>query len=174
MALTNLLYSVGNYINSIELDVVITESASATSRITKNPVENGADINDHIIIEPMTFSMEGVVSSASSNILDTISGLAAGDKALKAWNDLLRLMVDRTLFTLVQGLRSYDNVALLTLNTNVDKDTSKGLFFTATFSEVNIVNLNVAPNRTYADQNTSDQIEPQADGGLKQMTEVML
>ncbi len=174
MALTSLLYNVGNYIDTIELDVVITENASATSRITKNPVENGADINDHIIIEPMTFSMEGVVSNASSSILDLASGILNEDKALKTWNDLLKLMTDRTLFTLVQGLRSYNNVALLTLNTDADKDTSNGLFFTATFSEVIIVNVSVAPNRTYADQDTSDKIEPQVNGGLKQMTEVML
>ena len=60
MAISQLIFRKGNFISTVELDIIIVESATATVRLTQNPVENAADVNDHIIIEPLTFSTEGV------------------------------------------------------------------------------------------------------------------
>ena len=57
MAIAQLFFKKGNFIGEIELDVIINESASASVRVTENPVEYGANVNDHIITEPMAFTM---------------------------------------------------------------------------------------------------------------------
>jgi len=168
MAITQLIFKKGNFIGEIELDVVITESASATARITKNPVENGADINDHVIIEPMTFSISGVVSNSSSNVLEAAQNIfSTKTKAQEAWEDLLELQINRIPFTLVQGLKSYDNVLITNLSESQDKETSNALYFTATLSEVILVGIDAPPTITYADQDTSDKSAPATNGGLK-------
>jgi len=168
MAITQLLFKKGNYIGEIELDVIITEGASANVRLTKNPVENGADINDHVVVEPMTFSISGVVSNASSNIIDAAANiLGSQTKAQQAWEDLLELQINRTPFTLVQGLKSYDNVLITSLSESQDKDTSNSLNFTASLSEVILVGTGGPPATTFADQDTSDKATPSTSGGLK-------
>jgi len=171
MAATQLLFKKGNFIGEIEIDVTITEGASANARLTKNPVENGADMNDHVIIEPMTFTISGVVSNASRNIIEAIqspfgqTGLQT--KAQLAWEALLELQIDRTPFTLVQGLKSYDNVLITSLSESQDKDTSNALYFTASLSEVLLVGTGEPPATTFGDQDISDSMTPSTSGGLK-------
>ena len=40
--------------------VVVTESVQRSSKVTSNPVEKGSDINDHVINDPVVFSITGV------------------------------------------------------------------------------------------------------------------
>ncbi len=40
--------------------VVITESVQRSSKVTSNPVETGADINDHVVNDPVKFTITGV------------------------------------------------------------------------------------------------------------------
>lgn len=168
MALTQLLTSKGNYLNEVYLDVVISESASSTVKVTNNPVENGADINDHIIIEPMKFSLTGIVSNAITNTLASFGNLA-GDltRSQSAWQDLLALEKAGEPFTLVQGLASYDNVVITNLSESQDKDTSGGLHFTASLTELILVGTGEPPATTFADDDTSDSMVPSTNGGLK-------
>ena len=168
MAFGTLLFRKGNFLGEIKLDIIITESASSTSRITKNPVENGADMNDHIIIEPMSFKMTAVVSNSISNILDLPTALDR-TKAQSAWNDLLELQMNREPFTLVQGLKTYDNIVIQSLTETQDKDTSKGLFFTATLTEIIVASTDGAPVTGFLTDDISDQMVPSTNGGLTTM-----
>lgn len=168
MAITQLFIKKGNFIQDIEIDAVISESATATARLTKNPVEYGADSSDHIIIEPQTYTLNGVVSNASSNLVDAAKNLLGNQtKAQQIWEDLLELLTNKKPFTLVQGLKSYDNVVLTNLTESQDKDTSKGLFFTAQLSQLILVGTGGSPTTTFKDQDTSDKATPKTNGGLK-------
>ena len=171
MSITSLFFNKGNYIEEIELDIIISESASATARVTKNPVEKGADINDHKIIEPMTFTMSGVVSNTPSSLFNQFNRTTGSDrtKAQSAWDDLLKLHKESTPFTLVQGLKSYDNVTMISLTESQDVDTANELSFTATFTELNLAGVDAPPIVTYADQDTSDKASPSTNSGLKQI-----
>lgn len=175
MGIAQLFFKEKNLIKDIEIDVIIREGAAASARITKNPVENGADMNDHVIIDPMTFSMEGVVSNASIGIiagLQTIGSLfASQSKSEETWEKLLDLHASKTLFTLVQGLKSYPNALLQSIREVQDKDTSKALFFTASFTALNIVGLTLNDPDQFSDQDTSDEMVDSTNGGLKQMGE---
>ena len=169
MAIAQLLFSKGNFIDDIELDIIIREGASTASQITKNPIQNAADSNDHIILQPMTFTVEGAVSNASSSSIGQLSQNAfTPRKDQETWTKLLELQASKTIFTLVQGLKTYPNVQIVSLNESQDKDTSNALFFTATLQEI-IVPGSVGLLEQFSDQDVSDQASSTTTGGLKQV-----
>ena len=177
MSIAQLIYYKGNFISTIELDAIISEGASAQARVTENPVEYGANINDHIIIEPMTFNVSGVVSNISSKISDFESTVTTvftknSNKSRQAWEELLELQVNRTPFTLVQGLKEYPNVVIISLSEQQDVSTANGLFFTATLKEIILVGTQLVTEDQFSNDNTSDMMIPATQGGLKQVTEV--
>ena len=82
MALANLFIRTKREFAGISLDAVLTESFSSPITVTKNPVEFGANIADHAIIQPKKYTLTGVVSNtplsltgAVGQIIDNISGL---------------------------------------------------------------------------------------------------
>ena len=72
-------------------------------------------------------------------------------------------------FTLFQNLRSYDNVVIQSLSEAQDKDTSKGLFFSADMKALNIVGVTVITADQFEDDDTADGMVPATEGGLKQV-----
>lgn len=174
MSILRLLLRRGNFIQDIEIDAFLRESATSTARVTRNPVENGADVNDHIIIEPMRFVMEGVVSDTASNLIDvaTVSAEFIATRTTRSqavWTDLLNLQASRTPFTLIQGLKSYDNVVIESLSESQDKSTANALFFTANLVEIVIVDTEAPPNVAYSDTDVSDKASPSTSSGQRQL-----
>jgi len=174
MGIAQLFFRKENKIDTIELDIIIRESATAVARLTENPVENGANINDHIIIEPMTFTVEGVVSNISSSFAGQFTRIPqtftkGNTKAQEAWKELLELQVSRVPFTLVQGLKEYKNIVILSLSESQDKDTSNGLFFSATMKEIVFVGGLVTTEEQINDDDTTLKMLPTITGGLKNL-----
>lgn len=181
MGIAQLFVKKGNYIDTIQLDIVIIEGASATATVTENPVENGADVNDHIIIQPLTFTVQGVVSDISSTLITSIkrtftairnfpeSLTKSTSRSKEAWEALLELQASKTPFTLVQGLKTYENVIIISLNETQDKDTSRALFFTATMREIIFVGSEILVPEQFNDAGISDSMVPATQGGLKQV-----
>jgi Dit-like phage tail protein len=178
MGIAQLIFRKGNFIGEIELDVIVDESTNSSTTITSNPVENGADVNDHIIINPMTFSMSGIVSDTKVGILGGLGALeqiTSGNAFTKddtpskeAWEELLELQANRTPFTLVTNLKEYDNVVIESLSTSQNKDTSNSLHFTANMKEIIFVGSDILTADQFSDETTSDKAIPDTDGGLKQ------
>lgn len=46
------------------VDAVLNETPTYTGTLTKNPVEEGPDVNDHFRTEPITVQVEGVISES--------------------------------------------------------------------------------------------------------------
>lgn len=177
MTIAQIFFKKKNLISTIELDIIITEGAVATARVTSNPVENGADSNDHIIIDPMTFTTTGVVSNTSSGTIDQFSRVADTftkntSRSSDAWEDLLELQTTKKPFTLKQGLRQYKNVVILSLSEQQDKDTSNGLFFTATMKEFLFVGSEVTLTTQFNEPSIAEKMIETVKGGLKQLVEV--
>lgn len=57
--------------------VVITESVQRTAKVTSNPIEKGADINDHVVLDPVKFTISAV----------TIGGQDAVDTLHRMWSE---------------------------------------------------------------------------------------
>jgi len=172
MSIAQLFFKKGNFISTVSLDIIINESASATVRVTENPVEFGANINDHIITEPMTFTVAGVVSDISSSKVGQFLRAPSifsknTSKSKEAWEELLEIQINKTPFTLVQGLKEYRNVVIISITESQDKDTSKGLFFTATMKEIIFAGAEIITEEQFNDSNIADKMVPAISGGLK-------
>lgn len=175
MSILNLVTKKGNFIGPVEIDAVLSESAKTDSRITSNPVEKGADFNDHIIIVPMEFNVTGVVSNASTSALGQF-GAAAGTvasafgaqtKAQRKWEDLLKLQADQVPFPYVQGLATYDNVVIKSLQVVQTADTSNELLFSAVLREIIEKGSVELPAATYDSQDVSDKASVTTNSGVK-------
>lgn len=176
MSIAQLFFKKGNFISTVQLDIIINEGTTATARVTQNPIENGADVNDHIIIDPLIFNTSGVVSDISSSSIGQFTRVPATfsrntRKSKEAWEALLELQSNKTLFTLVQGLKEYRNVMILSLNHNQNKDTANGLFFTAQMKEVILVGGEIITAEQFNDESISDKMIKAISGGLKQLKE---
>lgn len=171
MGISQLIFKKGNFIEEIELDIIVSESTNTSSTVTSNPVENGSDVNDNIIINPMTFSISGIVSDtkvAPFGGLNTLESFASESTPSKdAWEDLLELQANRVPFTLITNLKAYDNVVLENLATTQDKETSNSLNFTANLVEIIFVGSEVLTAEKFNEQDTADQTVPNTEGGLK-------
>jgi len=172
MSIAQLFFRKGNFIGKIELDVIVNEGASASVRVTENPVECGANVNDHIITEPMTFTMSGIVSNISSSTIGQFTRIPTvfsrgTSKAKEAWEGLLELQVSKTPFNLKQGLKEYPNIIILSLNENQDKDTANGLFFTATMKEIIFAGAQITIEEQFNESDIADKMVPSVSGGLK-------
>ena len=80
-------YTLSGSCGTVRLDarttgVVINESVQRTSKVTSNPVEQGSDINDHVVNDPIKFTITGVTGGGSSYAVNSASGtLSALDGA---------------------------------------------------------------------------------------------
>ena len=61
---------------SFQLDATVNESFSKEMDATTNPVEQGVDITDHIILKPEKLTIEGVMSATPISATSEIMGLA--------------------------------------------------------------------------------------------------
>lgn len=55
------IYVISRVIGTVALDVTTDESHDSTMNVTENPVESGAVIADHAVIEPRTISIRGTM-----------------------------------------------------------------------------------------------------------------
>ena len=80
MAFEQLFIRTQKSLAGVELDAVISETHNNNISLTKNPIELGADITDHAIIEPKKINIVAQVSdtplgtAALGEIVDSVTG----------------------------------------------------------------------------------------------------
>lgn len=114
-------------IDSIKVDVIITESTNDTLTITKQPVQQGASITDHSYKEPTVLSMTVYFRD---NLTKSLS---------KIYQDLLDLQINGKTFTVVTPKRVYKSMLMSSLGQTTDKHTENCLSIIMSFQEVIIV-----------------------------------
>ncbi len=87
--------SIGNII----FDAFISEEHMRNSKATKYPVETGAEISDHIINEPIRLTISAFIEA----FID-------GGNILESFRQLDELIDQKTLVTVVTGLKVYENM----------------------------------------------------------------
>lgn len=112
-------------IGGVFVDVVVSESHESEIEIPKHPVEKGAKVSDHAWRLGYKVTLESVVD---------------GPRAVAAYQQLLDVQAKLEPFTLVTGLRVCENMMLVRLNPERDKEHGRVLKFTADLEEVRIVN----------------------------------
>lgn len=170
MSLTQLIFTEDTKIGNIIIDAVLSESASSKATLTKNPVEKGADTTDHIRLEPMSFSAAGIVSDTPVKILGNLINIFRNSGyriSQQTWDKLLILQAKREPFTLVQGLKSYDNIVIEELSYTQDVNTNNVLIFNCKMSEIVLVGQNEVNSQTVIERDTYDRTSPLINLGRK-------
>lgn len=124
-----MLTAISRKLGPVSMDVVVRETHESALRITRNPVEMGADISDHAFIEPKRLILEAVAAGGSISPAQ----IAA------AYQSIVALQESREPFEIVTGLNLYRNMLIESVAVDRDKDTARVLYFTADCIEVIIV-----------------------------------
>jgi hypothetical protein len=121
-------------IGGIAVDASVTESHSSPCEITENPVEDGSTISDHAQIKPKELTIDGVITDTPlyfpiiqniMGIVNKVQELFGKDsRSIDAYNKFISLQNTREPFTVITGLRKYDNMMLE--NFTVDRTAKSG------------------------------------------------
>lgn len=125
-------------INGYELDVAVSEEHSFESDVTQHPVEDGADVTDHIRERPIAVRLEGIVSDTPLGDLARRRGTDALPSD-DAFARLLAIRGARRSVTIETALKTYTNMALQSLTVPRDARTGAALRFTALFCQLELV-----------------------------------
>ena len=126
----------------ITLDATLDVNITHNMTVTDFPVEDGASISDHVQPQPVSVAIRGLVSSTPLRIIsfDVIVGDA---RPRAAFEILTEIQDNKELVRIVTDLRTYDNMALTSLNAPRRQDTKNALLFTALFREVKLVSSQI-------------------------------
>lgn len=155
MAIQNLFIRPERSIAGIKIDGVLYESHSNTADVTKNPVESGADITDHVIVQPSVLVIRGVITDTpfvgilSPELIETTQRLfgfstPSGDtRSQQGYAALVDIQQRREPIVIQTKLVTYNNMIITSLRVNQDKDTSRIVDFTLEATEIIIVNTEI-------------------------------
>ena len=115
-----------------------TEQVSMSSKVTSNPIESGGDINDHVIKDPMKFTISGVI----------IGGQQA--------QSTLQNMRERRDIVSYTGRNRVSNLVITSLTFDASAKNAKGCSFKATFQQVNISSAEVVEVGAYPTMTQQD------------------
>lgn len=153
MSIVNLVFKRTQVeVDTIQVDATVTERHQSKAEITRSPVESGAKITDHIRPEPDMLTLEGIVTNtplpttadplnhftqttAAGTVQWDSRGTFKPTRAGQAYQDMLALFQGRT-FNIVTQLRTYENMALESLEVPRDAQSGQALRFTATFVQI--------------------------------------
>lgn len=151
MAFENLFITEKKSIGGIQLDAILSESHSNSVSLTNNPVELGADITDHAIVQPKRINIIAEVTdsplgfAALGQLVDTVTGLFGTSTAQNltrsnaAYNALVQLADSRATLSVQTKLKLYENMMITDISILQDKDSSRIARMNITMTEVRIV-----------------------------------
>lgn len=131
-----MIIAFSSVIGPVPLNVLISEKHTSDVEITSNPIETGAEVNDHAYVKPKEVELE----IADANAAMTHAALVAFQES-------------RVPFTLVTGLRVYNNMIIKGIDAERNKTWSKVLKATVRLKEVKIVETGTAEEGTDAKDN---------------------
>lgn len=127
-------------INNFVIDVSVREDHSFESEVTDYPVESGGSFSDNIRRQPISVTMEGIVSNTPIGDVEAIRGINTEDlpevSAAKAYAVLRGVWESGEPVTIRTSLGTFENMALQSLSVPRDGDTGDALRFTAVFQQI--------------------------------------
>jgi len=186
MAFENLIIRNVNKINGITVDGILTESVNVEVRVTQNPIEEGADVSDNVVLAPNIITLEGVISDSPlgfaavaaisktiGSAFDSITGEFGGStetRSQQIYNELVSMLKERKFIEIQTTLGLYENLIFQSIFVDRNKQTSRAVFFTATFLEVFVVSSATAEDVEHGeisgDAESNAWASPQNDGTI--------
>lgn len=161
MSLINLLVKRGPQLGSLQFDAVLSDDLDARVDIVQYPIETGTPIADHIIYQPIRYTMTGAVSNnplkvsitdftgALTNLVDDNPFIAAGAGLFAGWlsgsnetrssttlNTLLDFMYSGQVFTVDTGEITLNNMVIQRIGRSKDPENENGLIFVAELQQI--------------------------------------
>lgn len=140
----------------ISVDATVNEEHLTTCDLTENPVEDGAKVTDHVQLNPAELTVEGVISDSPlgyavignvQNLARSVSSVFGGSvRSIDAYNELLQLQKSREPFTVITGLKRYQNMIMEELSVPRTSQTGAAIHFKAVMREIRIVKSKTATN----------------------------
>jgi hypothetical protein len=114
-----------SYLAYLALDVLVTESVSLPSDVTKYPIEDGSgDLTDHITAHNEELKISGAISASSSFGIEF--GSLCYSKLIDAVEQLRKMHAERTTVTIVTGLGQYEDMAFTDLTIERSNNSTTG------------------------------------------------
>jgi len=118
-------------------DASLNEGISRSAEVTKHPVEQGADITDHVRVLPRTITIQGWVSNNPIQFAASQrTGPAPRSIVADAYQALEQIMDAKTPVRVVTDLRNFDDMILANIDASRDKDTGQILDATITLEQI--------------------------------------
>lgn len=134
------------FIDGYRIDVELRSDVNDQSTVTRFPVEKGADNTDHVQDEPVSLTVEGIVSDSPLKAMEAerrqfaiINGEAFSKPSDEARARLKKIKKDKEPITVECSRGTFKNMVLESLNETGDASTGDSYQFTATFTEIVLV-----------------------------------
>lgn len=183
----NLLIANKTVIGDLILDASHIENIKYSSKLTDHYVENGSVISDHILLQPVSFSLEGSVTDDSIDIVGYAQSFFnlpkfnssnisnRGAKQIAAYELLTSLYNSKSLVTVVAYLDTFTDMAIENLVFPNDANTGNRLFFKielkkANFATVKTVNVGTlsSSGSINSGKNLQDMVSKKTNLGIQQ------
>ncbi len=130
---------------TIDVSRVIRHSLRATA--TRNPVEQGADVTDHVILDPRGLVIEGMITDSPIEFLTPVFGSQASivdfensaSRSKQNFDLLEQLYENRIPFSVNTRLKFYSNMVITNLDIPQDAEAGQSINFTIGFDQIQIV-----------------------------------
>lgn len=141
-------------------DAVISSEHEQELVLTSNPVQTGASLTDHAYLLPARVTCDIRMSdSMQSYVMGQFSGDVS--RSVAAYQQLLQIQRSRTLFGLSTRLRSYSNMAIVSVRASETAETRYGGKFSVTFQEVLLATVELS-HSTMTPDTGGDSERPQS------------
>lgn len=128
----------GTVIGGLELDASISSSHERQAQVTQSPVEDGAAVHDHVILDPERVTVEGFVTDSPAVIFGGVSGRGRTQDAVEKLEELWQA---RQPIQIDTGLKQYPTMIITRLSL---PDERKGsMQFTLEAQEIRIVDSEI-------------------------------
>ncbi len=164
------------FTQDITIDVVIREFHDNKAIITKNPIENGSVVSDHVEVQPVSIIFDGVLSDnpltfpVIQNVvagIRTVSTLFGNTRrSVDLYNSLLDLQNNKQEFTVTTGYKTYKNMFLESITAPRTASNKDAVIFTAKMSQLLFVESKKVNVGQFSDD-VKDLASPLVDKGSK-------
>jgi hypothetical protein len=117
----------------ITLDGSVSQTHARTAQVTEHPVEDGSDVTDHVRIDPIRVTINGIVTST------VLGQQGEGGREVDAWAALEAILEDRQPVTVTTTLRTYESMILASISTPRDASLAHAVAPVLEFRQVRIV-----------------------------------
>ena len=119
---------------------MLNVSTEHTAVVTSHPVQTGANISDHMYLEPVQITMEIGMSDCMASMVRG-QWVGAYTKSISAYRKLCELQAARIPFTVLTRLNQYQNMVIRSISVNDDASTLYGLRATVNLQQLILANV---------------------------------